>query len=332
MAEGRGSTRGLACTHWWSWMAGRRVWPPGHEHRSRRRTWHMWRGASVTKATGEGMQEVWREWEKAMPCLVGTERGTTRRWNGGGHGAARMRAAVSLARWPWQTRPCSAHASGKGEGGWERAARWPTRSEKGGGRTGCGRGAAVAQALLLGHSKRKAERGRRRMERAEGAGLFTQREDAWAWGVEQRGHRRATRRSASVRVGHCCCFSNFKILIPPQTYSWNVNFPPFVTPKPFSFDTSYSNQSCRATQDLQLCFKCQSLIRPILKDMELRKRAPQTEIWTSVLYRLKRHASPYSDSQNKQWKAKPITPCGRAIRVLQHFLQVLGKIPTGLQI
>jgi hypothetical protein len=39
------------------------------------------------KATGKGMQEVWRELEKMMPCLVGTERGMTRRWNGGGHAA-----------------------------------------------------------------------------------------------------------------------------------------------------------------------------------------------------------------------------------------------------
>jgi hypothetical protein len=45
--------------------------------------------------------------------------------------------------------------------------------------------------------------------------------------------------------------------------------PPFVTHKSFSFSTICSNQSCRATRDLQLCFKCQSLIRPILEDMEL---------------------------------------------------------------
>jgi hypothetical protein len=39
------------------------------------------------KAIGEEMQEVWHELEKVMPCLVGTERGTIRRWNDGGHGA-----------------------------------------------------------------------------------------------------------------------------------------------------------------------------------------------------------------------------------------------------
>jgi hypothetical protein len=132
-------------------------------------------------------------------------------------------------------------------------------------------------------------------------------------------------------LGHCCCFRNFKLPIPPQIYNWNVNFPPFVTPTPFSFGMSCSNQSCRATQGFQLFFKCQSLIRPILEDMELRKRAPQTEICTSVPFWLKWHSSPHSISQNEQWKAKPITACGIAIRVLQHCLQVLGKIPTGLQ-
>jgi hypothetical protein len=64
-------------------------------------------------------------------------------------------------------RPCSARASGKGEGGWERAARWTTQPEKRGGRTGCGGGAAAAQALLLGHSKRKAES---EMEKENGEG------------------------------------------------------------------------------------------------------------------------------------------------------------------
>jgi hypothetical protein len=125
-------------------------------------------------------------------------------------------------------------------------------------------------------------RGRRRMERAEGAGLFTRREDTWAQGVKQQGHRRATwrlasvtQRSALVHVGHCCCYNDFKIPIPPQTYSWNINIPLFVTPKPFSFGMGCSNQSYRATWGLQLLLKGQSLIRHSLQDTKLQMWVPQ---------------------------------------------------------
>jgi hypothetical protein len=99
-------------------------------------------------------------------------------WDGEGHDK-------EMERWrPWGSedaggselgppamaeRPCSARASGKGEGGWERTARWSTQPEKRGGRTGCGGGAAAAQALLLGHSKRKAE-SEREKENGEGKG------------------------------------------------------------------------------------------------------------------------------------------------------------------
>jgi hypothetical protein len=56
----------------------------------------------------------------------------------------------------------------------------------------------------------------------------------------------------------------------------NIKLPPFVTHKPFSSGMSCSNQSCRATRDLQLFFKCQSLIRLGSRDTRLQSGVHET--------------------------------------------------------
>jgi hypothetical protein len=126
------------------------------------------------KAIGQGMQEVWREQEKAMPCLVGTDRGTTRRWNGGGHGAVRMRVVASLAHQPWRSgharhvRAARARVVGKGQRDGQhnrrREEEGPAAAEEQRQRKLCC--SAIAR-------ERQRARGRRRMERAKGVGLFT---------------------------------------------------------------------------------------------------------------------------------------------------------------
>jgi hypothetical protein len=56
----------------------------------------------------------------------------------------------------------------------------------------------------------------------------------------------------------------------------NIKLPPFVTHKPFSSGMSCSNKSSRATRDLQLFFKCQSLIQPGSRDTRLQSGVHET--------------------------------------------------------
>jgi hypothetical protein len=112
---------------------------------------------------------------------------------------------------------------------------------------------------------------------------------------------------------------------------WNINRPPFVTPNPFSFGTTCSNESCRAMRDLQLCLKCQSLIWPGWRATRLQSGVHETKNWISVSSRLKLRYFPLSNSQIEQWKAKPITPWCRTIRGLQLCLMDLALVHLGLK-
>jgi hypothetical protein len=67
-----------------------------------------------------------------------------------------------------------------------------------------------------------------------------------------------------------------ELLILPQKYAWNVIIPPLISLNPFSFCTSWNNQSCRATRDLQLCLQDQSLIRLGSRDTKLQTRVCET--------------------------------------------------------
>ena len=56
----------------------------------------------------------------------------------------------------------------------------------------------------------------------------------------------------------------------------NINLCPLLTLNSFSFGTSGSNKCCRATRDLQLCLKCQSLIHPGWRDRRFQSGVHKT--------------------------------------------------------